>query len=98
MAIFPFILVKHAKMKTDRVLIRHEMIHLKQEMELLILPFYLLYVLNYVVNLYRYKNHHIAYMNIVFEREAYKNEANSSYLTSRRVWAWLKYMKHAAIK
>jgi hypothetical protein len=92
MAIWPFILVKHQHLKHDEVLLRHEMIHLKQEIELLIVPFYILYLLNYLINRIKYKGHNKAYFNIAFEREAYINENNTNYLQSRRYWSWLKYL------
>jgi hypothetical protein len=92
MAIFPFILVKNRTDKTNSILINHEKIHLRQQLELLILPFYLLYFLNYVYGLAKYKNHYLAYYNIIFEQEAYKNESNLSYLQCRNFWAWLKFL------
>lgn len=90
MALFPFILVKKPAFKQDKVLIRHETIHLKQAAELLVIPFYVLYLLNYLLNRLKYKTHHEAYMNIVFEQEAYRHEHNSNYLQARRLWAWCR--------
>ncbi|WP_423148641.1 hypothetical protein [Rubrolithibacter danxiaensis] len=91
MALFPFILLKEKKYKLDPVFINHEKIHLIQQLELLIIPFYLLYLLNYIVNLLRFKNHFKAYMNIVFEKEAYAEEKKLRYIKSRKLWAWLHY-------
>lgn len=91
MALFPFILLKDKHQKTDRVLVNHERIHLRQQMELLVLPFYLLYLLNYLINLLRYKNHYLAYFNIVFEKEAYACDRKPGYLNNRPFYAWLKY-------
>lgn len=90
MALFPFILVKTEQHKQDPTLIRHETIHLKQAAELLAIPFYVLYLLNYLVNRVKYKSHQAAYMNIVFEREAYRNEQNEAYLKHRKLWAWMR--------
>ncbi len=92
MAVFPFILVRTRQLMTDEVLIRHETIHLRQAAELLVIPFYLLYLINYLVRLIRYRDHHRAYMHIVFEREAYAHEADMQYLNQRRSWAWMKYI------
>lgn len=91
MALFPFILVKNAASKHDTVLINHEKIHLRQQSELLVLPFYILYLINYLINLLRYKNHDKAYLNIVFEREAYRNEHDINYLKSRKFCTFLRY-------
>lgn len=92
MALFPFILIRRKEMVNDEVLLRHETIHLKQEAELLILPFYVLYLINYLINRFKYKTHHEAYINICFEREAYANESDIAYLNTRKLWAWCKYI------
>ena len=92
MALFPFILVRKAGHKTDPRLINHEKIHLAQQLELLILPFYLLYQLHYLVNLIRYRKHDRAYRNIVFEKEAYAMESCPEYLKNRPFWAWAKFL------
>lgn len=96
MALFPFILVRTKQLKHNPVLIRHETIHLWQEVELLIIPFYMLYLVNYVINRLNHQNHHQAYMNIIFEREAYAKESNPDYLQQRRFWAWLKFIRRKA--
>ncbi|RYU89311.1 hypothetical protein EWM62_13330 [Mucilaginibacter terrigena] len=90
-ALFPFILVNSEKLLNDAVVINHERIHLKQQAELLVIPFYLLYLLNYMVNYAIYRNHNRAYLNIVFEREAYANEADMGYLNRRKWLGWLRY-------
>ena len=91
MALWPFILLRKATFKNDAVFIRHEMIHLRQQLEMLVLPFYLVYLLNYLFNLVRLKNHNLAYLDIIFEKEANANEADREYLSKRPFWAWLKY-------
>lgn len=91
MAIYPFILLKDKYQKDDKILVNHERIHLKQQMEMLILPFYLFYLLHYVVNLARYKNHHRAYLNIVFEKEAYACDKNLNYLKNRKLFSWINH-------
>lgn len=93
MAVFPFILVKKPSMKQDQILIRHETIHLRQAAELLVIPFYILYLINYIINRFKYNNHYQAYMNIIFEREAYRQESNAIYLQTRRLYAWTRYFK-----
>jgi len=93
MALFPFIILKNPSMKNDMLLINHERIHLRQQLELLILPFYAFYLLNYLLNLLLYKDHHQAYLHICFEKEAYANEQNLSYLSNRKPFSWLKFFK-----
>lgn len=91
MALFPFILVKTNRLKYNKAVINHENIHLRQQMELLLVPFYVLYLLNYLLNLLYYMKHDKAYRNIVFEREAYTNDADLQYLQQRQFWAWTRF-------
>lgn len=92
MTIFPFILLKHPNSKTDKALINHEKIHIRQQLELLIFAFYLLYLINYAINLIKYKNHRLAYMNIVFEQEAYFADKDLGYLKTRKLFAWIRFI------
>ena len=91
MALFPFILVNHKSLLTDAILLNHERIHLKQQAELLVIPFYVLYLINYLINIAKYRNHDKAYLNIVFEQEAYAKDADPSYLKCRKMYSWLRY-------
>lgn len=93
MAIFPFIFVSKKHYLDDEILINHEKIHLRQQLETLIVPFYVLYISNYVFNLFKYRNHDEAYMNLYFEREAFWNESDLDYLKNRRFWAFLGYLR-----
>lgn len=68
-------------------ILNHEKIHTAQMRELGYLPFYLLYVLEWLVRLLGKGN---AYRRISFEREAYANEDNPQYLSSRKRWAMWK--------
>lgn len=95
MAIFPFILLKYTRLRLDRQIMNHELIHLRQQTELLIIPFYILYLLNYLFNLIYYRNHYLAYRNIVFEREAYENDSDPTYLGGRKFASWRNYLLKA---
>lgn len=81
-----------AKGDCNSQIINHEKIHTRQMMELLIIPFYLLYLLEWLIKLIKYKNNYKAYKTISFEREAYSNQNNPSYLTSRKSFAFLRYL------
>ena len=70
--------------------INHEKIHWQQQIELIILPFYILYGLEYLIKLIMYGKD--AYRNLSFEREAYTNENNLNYLKTRKHYAWIKYI------
>jgi hypothetical protein len=91
MALFPFILIKKQHYKTDNAFINHEKIHLVQQLELLLIGFYILYLLNYFFNLIKYLNHDKAYLNIIFEKEAYEMESDLDYLQKRNLWSWVKF-------
>lgn len=93
MALYPFMLLKTKGLKADELIINHEKIHFRQQLELLILPFYLLYLLHYLLNRLKYKNHEQAYYNICFEREAYANDLDLNYLYRRRPYAWLRFLQ-----
>lgn len=93
MAIFPFILLKKESYKKDKQILNHEKIHLRQQLELLIFPFYFLYLLNYLINLLRYKKHDLAYRKIRFEQEAYRYENDLNYLESGNWFGWLTLSK-----
>jgi hypothetical protein len=90
MALFPFILTK--KSNPDRILVNHECIHLRQQIELGLLLFYLWYFLEYLIRLIQYRKHFLAYMHISFEMEAFQNETNLNYLKERKFWAFLRYI------
>lgn len=89
MALFPIILIQKRKYLQDPVLLNHEAIHLRQQIELLILPFYIIYLANYFANLLIYRSHQKAYRNILFEREAYGNEKNLDYISKRKFFGWI---------
>lgn len=90
--LWPFIFVKHDHLKADERLIRHEMIHLRQQVELLVLPFYLWYLTEYLLRLVQYRDRQKAYVNISFEREAYAHESTPDYLPQRPFWAFLRFL------
>ena len=95
MALWPVILVREAALKSDAVFMNHERIHLRQQLEMLVIPFYLWYVTEYGVRYFQYKNARLAYRNISFEREAYSNEGDPTYLKKRSFWRFLTYLKES---
>ena len=86
--IFPFIVSKE---KMDEATLNHETIHIHQQKELLVIPFYLLYGLYYLIGIIKYKNKQQAYYMIPFEQEAYDNDHNLDYLETRKWYAWRRY-------
>lgn len=77
----------------DRYVVNHERIHTAQMRELLFVPFYILYVLEWLVRLIQYRDRDRAYRNISFEREAYSHGNDLGYLGRRRKYSWVRYIK-----
>lgn len=90
MALYPFILLTERSIENN-VLINHERIHLRQQLEMGLLLFYIAYLVNYLINRIRYREHYKAYRNIIFEREAFNNETNLEYLNKRPFWSFISY-------
>ena len=90
--IFPFIFLRRRNLKADSILLNHERIHLLQALELLILPFYVWYILEFGIRFIQFRDFDRAYRNISFEREAYGNQGNKNYLYERKLWSFWKYL------
>lgn len=73
--------------------LNHEKIHIDQEKRVPLWygTFYLLYVWYYLIALFRYFDHNLAYYSIPFEIEAYENQSNMNYLDNPTNWK--KYKK-----
>lgn len=84
MAIYPFILIRKDVYPTNR-LINHERIHLRQQLEMLVIGFYLWYVIEWILRLF-------SYYSLSHEKEAYYNEDNMDYLKYREPYSWIKYL------
>ena len=92
LTLFPFVIIRDFLDKENKVLLNHEKIHIRQQLELLILPFFLLYFLEYLIRLVQFRDKNKAYRNISFEREAYDNERNLDYLKTRSFWKFRNYI------
>lgn len=76
------------KGKVTKQVYNHEAIHTAQMKELGYILFYIIYILEWVVRLFMKGN---AYRNISFEKEAFANQGNLNYLTTRKHYAqWRK--------
>jgi uncharacterized membrane protein len=87
--IFPFIIFKDMS-KATQVRLNHENIHLRQQLELLIILFYIWYAFDFLIQYLKYGDVKTAYMNIIFEKEAYKNEKKLNYLKKRKLFAFIR--------
>jgi hypothetical protein len=90
--LWPFVVVRREELKHDPVFMNHERIHLRQQLELLIIFFFLWYTAEYFIRLIKYGDSYKAYNKICFEREAYANEKELSYLKRRKFWGFLNYL------
>ena len=88
---YPFVFLADKDDKLNEVFINHEKIHIRQQLELLIVPFYLWYFVEYLFRLLQFRNRKKAYYSISFEKEAYANEKDLEYLKSRSFWRFLRY-------
>ena len=75
--------------KINDVIVNHESIHTSQMKEMLYIPFYLWYVIEWLIKLLFKGN---AYRNISFEQEAYKYQEDSNYVKTRKYYDWVKYL------
>ena len=78
------------KKDLSRTEINHELIHERQAREMLFVFFYLWYLIEWLIRLTGKGN---AYHNISFEREAYTNQNNLLYLSRRKMFNFIKYIK-----
>lgn len=84
--LFGLVLTRN-KARVDKYVLNHELIHCLQQREWLYLPFFIMYVTEWLWYLIKYKDHNKAYRMISFEREAYANERNLNYLSERPIYA-----------
>ncbi len=66
--------------------LNHELIHSAQQRELLYVPFFIWYGIEWILLFFKYRNWIKAYYHIRFEQEAYKHQCDLSYLKKRKKW------------
>jgi hypothetical protein len=89
--VLPYVLFLRG-IRPSATLIRHECIHLRQQIECLWIFFFLIYGIDFLIKFIFYRDFKMAYRSIGFEREAYDNNLNADYLNTRRPFAWVKYI------
>jgi len=87
--IWPFIFFKD---EPDANTLNHERLHIMQQRELLVLPFYIMYAFFWIYNKTKGLDNLEAYLNIPFEKEAYENHGDISYLLNRSMFSWKNYI------
>lgn len=90
MAVWPFIFVKSGLDEIEaNCVVNHEKIHIRQQLETLVVPFFVVYFVEYLVRLTSGQEH--PYREISFEKEAYENDVNVDYLNDRKFWSFVNY-------
>jgi hypothetical protein len=89
-AIWPFIFIRD---EGNHETIIHEKIHLRQQVELGIIGFYLLYAGFWLYYFAQTKNRRLAYYLNPFEKEAFAEQrGGEKYLQKRHLYSWLNYL------
>ena len=88
-ALWPFIFIRD---EGDVTTVNHEKIHLRQQVELLIIGFYLLYGFYWLRSYLKQGDKAQAYYDIPFEKEAYAYDNDLKYLEKRKNYAWLNFL------
>jgi len=86
-ALFPFVFCRGKIGDQTRV---HETIHFQQQLETGILPFYLIYLYDYIKLRLSGEYGWVAYRMIRAEKEAHSNDRVPNYLQKRKRWRWLR--------
>jgi hypothetical protein len=88
--IWPFIFIRD---EGDYTTIIHEKIHLRQQVELGIVGFYLLYAGFWLYFFFQTRDRYSAYYLNPFEKEAFGEQGRGEkYLKNRPFYAWLNYL------
>lgn len=90
--LFPFVFHNGSPLQKHEI--RHESVHLWQQLALLILPFFVLYLLFWLYGLVRYRNALRAYYQIPFERSAYLLEKEAYISPARCMFHWFYLIIH----
>jgi hypothetical protein len=93
LTIFPFIIIRKELRGTTEaaITINHERIHIRQQIELLLLIFVVWYAVSFIVSRLRGMSWQEAYMSIIFEKEAFDRMYDMEYLKNRKPFSFMKY-------
>ena len=94
LTVFPFVILREKKHAQDAVTVNHERIHIRQQVELLVVFFFVWYLVEFGFRMIRFRNKDKAYRNISFEREAFENEHDLTYWKTRKWYGFLNYRTH----
>lgn len=90
--LYPFIFIRKDKRNFEE-LVRHETIHIFQQLELLIIGAWVLFISEYLYAKYIKKfDARQSYYFTAMEQEAHINAINETYLTTRKPYSVFKYV------
>lgn len=97
--LFPYIILReryrdnsyYVTKYTNRI-INHESIHIQQQMETLIIPFFIWYIVEWFIKSIIYLSTTRGYQKISFEQEANEHEEDINYLKTRKRFSWIRYI------
>ena len=84
--LFGFIFAKRA---LNPIEYNHERIHAAQQRELLYLPFFIWYGIEWLILFVKYRDWMKAYYNVRFEKEAYNHQKDLQYLKNRKHYHYI---------
>lgn len=88
----PFgIYFRDTEIMNNKEILNHESIHWKQQLEMLIIFFYIWYIIEWFIRIF-INGKLMAYRLISFEQESYDNAKNMSYINTRKHFSWFKYI------
>ena len=90
--LFGVLFARKEQGKLSKEVLQHEYIHTLQMRELGYLPFYILYLLEWLLRVIFTHSFKKAYYNISFEQEAYTFQKYAEYPTWREKWKWCQFL------
>lgn len=89
--LFGVVFARNEYKELSQRILNHEAIHTAQMREMAYVFFYIWYLVEWLIKLFRYGRK--AYDNISFEREAYTYQFDYSYLKKRKRFAWWLHIR-----
>ena len=89
--LFGILFTKSKKLSPQSI--NHEKIHTAQMKEMVYIFYYLWYCIEYFIVRFFHKKQNSSYHDISFEEEAHCNQYDYKYLSKRKHYAWIKYLK-----
>jgi hypothetical protein len=93
MCVWPVLFVRPGEqLPLQRQTLVHEQIHVRQQLEMLWVLFFIWYGFEFLVRLLKHRSRHTAYSALSHEKEAHAHDTDNDYLKKRKLFAWVKYL------